>query len=168
MINEAKRRGSEQSLGSSIPSLVFFLLLSAAAAAFGGMFAGGLWYEGLTKPALNPPAWLFGPVWTLLYILMAVAAWLVWRSRKPKRDRHVALGLYLVQLLLNALWSWIFFGLHSLTGALVEILLLNVAIIATIFAFRRVSVTAARIMVPYWLWVCFATYLTWGIRSLNG
>ncbi|MCB0713597.1 MAG: tryptophan-rich sensory protein [Ignavibacteriae bacterium] len=151
----------------SIPSLIFFLLLCAGAAAFGGMFGQGEWYQSLTKPALNPPGWVFGPVWTVLYILMALAAWLVWRTGGKEQPKKIAIGLFILQLIANALWSWFFFGLHHLTLALVDILVINALILATIFAFARVNKTASLMMVPYWLWVSFATYLTWAIRALN-
>ena len=153
---------------SSIPSLIFLLLLCAGAAAFGGMFGQGEWYQSLTKPALNPPGWVFGPVWTVLYLMMALAAWMIWRTESPVWDKRIALSLFILQLIVNALWSWIFFGLHDLTLALVDILIMNALIIATIATFGRVNRTAAWMMVPYWLWVSFATYLTWTIRELNG
>lgn len=162
-----QRERSIQPFRSSILSLVVFLLLTAGAAAFGGMFTQGTWYDSLTKPALNPPGWIFGPVWTILYILMALAAWLVWRTESQKSERGIAIGLFLLQLLLNAFWSWIFFGMHDLTWALIDILALNLLIIATIIAFYRINRTAAWMIVPYWLWVSFATYLTWAIRGLN-
>ncbi|MGE3800462.1 MAG: TspO/MBR family protein [Candidatus Kapaibacterium sp.] len=152
----------------SIPSLLFFLLLCAGAAAFGGMFGQGEWYQSLAKPALNPPGWVFGPVWTVLYIMMALAAWLVWRTKGEERPQKIAIGLFILQLIANALWSWFFFGLNDLALALVDILVMNALIIATIFAFARVNKTASMMMVPYWLWVSFATYLNWAILGLNG
>ena len=151
----------------SIPSLIFFLLLCAAGAAVGGMVDQGIWYSRLVKPELNPPSWLFGPVWTILYIMMAVAAWLVWRTETDRRARLIAIGLFIAQLVVNALWSLIFFGLHDITLALVDIVLLIILIVATIVAFYRVNPNAAWLLVPYLLWVCFATYLNGAIRTLN-
>jgi len=124
------------------------------------------WYPGLAKPVFNPPDWVFGPVWTVLYLLMGVAAWLVWRRRDEAK-----VGLPLVwfglQLVLNGLWSVLFFGMRSPAAAGVEILVLWVAIGATIQAFRRVSVPAAVLMAPYWAWVSFAAVLNFAIWMMN-
>ncbi len=130
------------------------------------------WYAGLVRPALNPPAWVFGPVWTTLYALMGVAAFLVWSSyakatEDKKKGIRVALILFGVQLVLNALWSIIFFRLHSLGGAFIEIIFLWLAILATITAFAKISRPAAYLLLPYILWVTFAAYLNYGIWTLN-
>lgn len=127
----------------------------------------GEWYAGLERPALNPPNWIFGPVWSVLYLLIAVSGWLVWRARGAAGRRRLGLVIFFVQLVLNALWSWIFFGLHALGWALVEIVVLNLTIVALVVVFRRLSRTAAWMLVPYWLWVSFASYLTWGYWRLN-
>lgn len=143
-----------------------FLALSFGAAGLGAPFIPGDWYAALAKPAWNPPSWIFGPVWTLLYVLMAVAAWLVWRAGAgPQRRR--ALALYGVQLALNAAWTPLFFGLHLLGAALAEILVLWVAIAATMVAFARVSRVAAWLLAPYLAWVGFAAVLTFTIWRLN-
>lgn len=123
------------------------------------------WYLELTMPSWNPPSWVFGPVWTLLYAAMAVAAWLVWRSPGP--GRGVALGVFGVQLALNGLWSWLFFGFRRIDLAFYEILVLWLAIAATIWVFRRISSTAAWLLVPYLAWVSFAAVLNAAILSLN-
>ncbi len=124
------------------------------------------WYAALAKPAWNPPGWVFAPVWTTLYGLMGVAAWLVWR-RGGWRTRRGPLTLFVAQLALNALWTPLFFGLHRIDLALLDILLLGAAIVATIVLFRRTSRVAAWLLAPYLLWVSFASVLTFTIWRLN-
>lgn len=121
-------------------------------------------YAQLSKPAWAPPAGVFGPVWTVLYALMGVAAWLVWRSPGPKR---AALTLFGAQLAANALWSWLFFAWHRGALAAVEILVLLALIVAMIVAFWRISRLAALLMLPYLLWVSFASVLTWAVWRSN-
>ncbi len=121
------------------------------------------WYAGLAKPTWTPPDWLFGPVWTTLYCLMGVAAWLVWRRVGWSRP----LAWFAVQLLLNAAWSWLFFGLHSPFAGLIDIVLLWAAIAATVLAFWRVSRLAAILMLPYWAWVSYAAALNFAIWQMN-
>lgn len=123
------------------------------------------WYKTLRKPSWNPPPWLFGPVWTVLYISMAVAAWLVWKQEHGADS--VALRLYAFQLLLNHAWSPVFFGLRRPGAALAVILFLWAAIVATAVSFALVSVTAAKLMLPYLAWVSFATFLNYTIWRLN-
>ncbi|PKL57452.1 MAG: TspO protein [Methanomicrobiales archaeon HGW-Methanomicrobiales-6] len=125
------------------------------------------WYAGLIKPALNPPAWVFGPVWTILYILMGIALYLVWSKGWERKNVQVATAIFAVQLVLNVLWSYLFFGMQAPYFALIEIVLLWIAIVMTIAAFYRVSVPAAVLLVPYILWVTFAAYLNYGIYVLN-
>ncbi|MFH2105811.1 MAG: TspO/MBR family protein [Candidatus Micrarchaeota archaeon] len=122
------------------------------------------WYSTLEKPSFNPPSWLFGPVWTLLYILMGVAFYLVWIAKKNK----TAISLYSVQLGLNLLWSVLFFGLRSPIYGLICIIALWLSIVATMLAFYRVSKTATYLMIPYLLWVSFASVLNYWIFALNG
>jgi benzodiazapine receptor len=124
------------------------------------------WYAGLRKPGWTPPAWLFGPVWTALYLSMAVAAWLVWR-RVGLSGAAVPLAVFGLQLALNLAWSIIFFGRNNIGLALVDIVLLWLAIVATIFAFRHVSVLAGWLLVPYLIWVTFAAALNFSIWSMN-
>lgn len=126
-----------------------------------------VWYAGLIKPALTPPAWVFGPVWMVLYILMGIALYLVWSRGWEQKNAKVAMAIFAVQLILNVLWSFLFFGLQSPFFALIEIVLLWIAILMTIGAFYRVSVPAAVLLVPYLLWVTFAAYLTYGVYILN-
>ena len=124
------------------------------------------WYAALAKPAWTPPHWIFGPVWSLLYLAMAIAAWLVWRGVGFVRGA-AALNLFGVQLVLNVCWSAIFFGAHSPGTAFAEILLLWLAILATTIAFRAHSRMAAWLMLPYLLWVAFAVALNFSIWRLN-
>lgn len=151
-------------------ALIVAIVISELAGVVGSLFtvqAIPTWYAGLAKPALNPPSWVFGPVWTTLYFLMGVAAFLVWRKRWLCREVRIALAFFVGQLLLNALWSIVFFGLRSPGGALVEIVFLWTAIVATITAFARVSKPAAWLLAPYLAWVSFAAYLNYALWSLN-
>lgn len=143
-----------------------WLLLCFAAPALAFAARPDGWYAALAKPAWNPPAWLFGPVWTILYVLMAVAAWLVWRRGGWAAQRG-PLARFVVQLALNALWTPLFFGLHRIDLALLEIVVLWVAIIATIAGFRRVSRVASWLLAPYLAWVSFAAFLTFTLWQLN-
>lgn len=125
----------------------------------------GGWYDSLTKPSFNPPSWVFGPVWTTLYALMAVAAWRVWRS--ADRRRRAALTLFAVQLVLNAAWSPLFFGAHRAGWALVDLCALWLALVATIASFARIDRLATALLVPYLGWVTFAGVLNAEIVRLN-
>ena len=150
--------------------LVIAIAVSEAAGVIGSVFTISAipnWYAGLVKPALNPPNWVFGPVWTTLYALMGIAAFLVWRNGCERKDVRVALGVFGIQLFLNAIWSIIFFGLQSPGGALVEIVFLWLAIVWTIVVFYKISRPAAWLLVPYILWVSFASYLNYSIWVLN-
>lgn len=150
-------------------TLLGLIALSFAVAGLGGWATSSSvtsWYPTLAKPAWNPPAWLFGPVWTLLYVLMAVAAWLVWKCR-PAPGVGAALRVYFGQLGLNLVWSVIFFGMRQPGLAVAEITLLWLAIAGTIILFRRHSKAAAWLMVPYLAWVTFAAVLNFTIWQLN-
>lgn len=147
-------------------SLLGFILACAAAAAPGIIIRPGEWYRALAKPSWRPPNWLFGPVWLVLYLSIAVSGWLVWRDVGPEAAA-VALAIYALQLVLNGLWSVIFFGLHRPGLAFAEILCLLVAILATIAAFYPLHPIAAYILIPYALWVGFATLLNYSIWRLN-
>jgi translocator protein len=125
------------------------------------------WYEGLVKPPLNPPNWVFGPVWSLLYLLMGVAFYRILRSPDSSRRRR-AIWLFAAQLAFNTAWSFAFFAAHRPLLGLVVILPLEALILATIDAFRRIDGVAAACLVPYALWVAFATYLNAAIFALNG
>ncbi len=124
------------------------------------------WYPTLRKPAWTPPSWVFGPAWTTLYLLMALAAWLVWRRAGWAASR-IPLGLFALQLLFNAAWSGLFFTLRSPGSAFVDIVLLWCAIAATLWAFGRVSSLAAGLLVPYLAWVTYAATLNGAIWRMN-
>lgn len=150
--------------------LVVSLVLVAAVAGVGGSATAtgaGSWYRTIEKPPWNPPDAVFGPVWTLLYVLMAVAAWLVAREGIRRRDVRVALGVYAVQLALNLAWSVVFFGLESPGGGVVVIAALLASIVATIVLFRPVRPLAAWMLVPYLAWVAFAASLNVAVLVLN-
>jgi translocator protein len=125
------------------------------------------WYSTLTKPALTPPAWVFGPVWTILFALMGIAAFLVWRNGWNKKEVKVALAIFIFQLILNTFWSIIFFGSHDPATAFIEIIALWLAIIVTIIEFHRVSKWAAYLLLPYIIWVSFAAYLNFSIWQFS-
>lgn len=125
------------------------------------------WYAALTKPAWAPPNWIFGPVWTTLFILMGIALFLVWRKGLWRQDVKIAISIFAVQLVLNVLWSVIFFGLQSILGGLIEIVFLWIAILATITAFYRISKAAGILLLPYIAWVTIASYLTYTVYLLN-
>src|SRR6185503_293958 len=124
------------------------------------------WYRTIAKPSFNPPGWIFGPVWTTLYILMAIAAWLV-SAAPDSRVRTLAVALFIFQLVLNLAWSWIFFHKHAIGPAAAEIVVLWVAIGATTLVFSRLSIVAAWLMAPYWAWVTFASVLNATLWRLN-
>lgn len=152
--------------------LKLFLAIGASlsAGAIGSVFtarAVPTWYAGLVQPALNPPAWVFGPVWTVLYILMGIAAFWIWRNGWNRKNVRVALGVFGVQLLLNVAWSMIFFGLQRPGWALVSIVILWLAIVWTMVLFYKISRPAAYLLAPYLLWVTFASYLDYSIWMLN-
>ena len=155
-----------KSLPSPLLSLLVlagWILITFCAALAGMLSPPGDWYASLNKPSWNPPGWIFGPVWTALYLMMAVAAWLVWR-----RDRwRQPLGFYLMQLLLNAAWTPVFFGAREIGWALVVIIALWVAILLTLLAFLRVSKPAGWLLMPYLAWVSFATILNFTLWRMN-
>jgi tryptophan-rich sensory protein len=162
---DAGRSGRPSGFRAAL-ALAGWLLLCFAAAAFGGPFMPGEWYAALKKPSWNPPGWIFGPVWTALYTMMAVAAWLVWRQGGWSAQLKPLL-LFLAQLALNAAWTPLFFGLHQPGVAFAEIVLLWLAIAATLTAFRPVSRAAAWLLAPYLVWVTFAAVLNFSLWRLN-
>ena len=125
------------------------------------------WYAGLIKPSFNPPNWIFAPAWILLYTLMGIAAFLIWNRRNGKKKIKTALVLFSVQLVLNSLWSIIFFGLHLPQYAFLEILVLWFFILLTLLSFYKISKPAGLLLLPYILWVSFATILNLSIMILN-
>lgn len=146
--------------------LAIWIAISYLPAWFGAQFSSGQWYDTLVKPDWSPPAWVFGPVWTVLYLLMGVAAWLVWKRAGFAKAR-IALALFLVQLAFNAAWSWIFFGLRQPGAAFAEIMLLWLLILATLTAFWRHHRLAGSLLLPYWAWVSFAALLNFAVWRLN-
>jgi len=149
-------------------ALLGWLAVSFAAAALGGFASAnaGDFYRQLARPTWAPPSWLFAPAWTVLYILMGVAAWLVWRERGFRRAR-TALSLFLIQLAVNALWTWLFFVWHQGGLAFGEILVLWALILGTIVAFWRVRPIAGALLIPYLAWVTFASALTYTVWQRN-
>lgn len=148
--------------------LLGWLAISLAAAGVGGFASAnaGDFYQHLTRPAWAPPSWLFAPVWTVLYVLMGVAAWLVWREGGFGKAR-AALSLFLIQLAVNALWTWLFFVWHLGALAFGEILLLWALIVCTVIAFWRVRPIAGSLLIPYLAWVTLATALTYAVWQGN-
>ena len=125
------------------------------------------WYADLSRPSFAPPDWTFGVVWPILYVMMGISAFLIWESDKNKRQVKVALVVFVLQLVLNGIWTPIFFGLHIIALALVEIVLLWIAILLTIIAFWRISKAAAFLLFPYILWISFAVVLNAAFWYLN-
>lgn len=148
----------------SVLALVVFLVLSFSTSAVNFAFGPDEWYANLNRPFFTPPNWLFGPAWTVLYICMSVAAWLVWRKVGL---RTAAIGWWFVQLVLNALWTGLFFGLKAPGIALLEMTLMWAAILICMLHFRPISKTAFWLMVPYLAWVSFAWILNAGFWWLN-
>jgi tryptophan-rich sensory protein len=125
------------------------------------------WYADLSRPSFTPPDWTFGVVWPILYVMMGISAFLIWNVGLDKRQTKVAIRLFIIQLVLNGLWTPIFFGLHLIALALVEIVLLWVAILLTLLAFWRISKLSAFLLIPYILWVSFAVVLNAALWYLN-
>lgn len=150
-------------------SLLTWIALCFLVAGLGGRWTTAeipVWYRGLIRPSIAPPNWIFGPVWTLLYLLMAIAAWLVWQTPSSAL-RTWGVALFLAQLAMNLGWSWIFFHKHALGAALVEVVLLWGMIGATTLVFSRVAPVAAWLMAPYLVWVGFASVLNGAFWRVN-
>jgi tryptophan-rich sensory protein len=150
--------------------LVVSLVACQCAGLIGSIFttpAIPTWYAALEKPSFNPPNWLFAPAWVTLYLLMGVAAFLIWRKGLEQKEVRAALVIFLVQLVLNALWSVVFFGLQSPLYGVVVILALWVVILLTILSFFKLSTAAGALLLPYILWVSFAAVLNVSILVLN-
>lgn len=154
---------------TQIVGLIIAILICLGAGGFGAMATTPEidgWYKTITKPSWNPPAFIFGPVWTTLYILMGISVWLVWR-RNDFKVTKIPLALFAIQLILNIAWSWIFFSWHQLGWAFVDIIALWIAILATILSFLKVSKQAGYLLLPYFAWVSFASVLNFTIWQLN-
>lgn len=150
--------------------LVAAILICQLAGAIGSIFTFQsipTWYASLAKPSFAPPNWLFGPVWITLYTLMGISLYLVWEKGFRKKENKIALYIFATQLVLNALWSVVFFGLRSTFYGLVTIVVLWIAIAATIISFYKISKKAAWLLVPYIVWVSIATVLNFYIWNIN-
>jgi tryptophan-rich sensory protein len=148
-------------------TLIICIVLPNLAGLIGSVFTSSsvsTWYTTLVKPSFNPPGWVFGPVWTTLYILMGISLYLIWTNKKRT---NIALWMYGIQLVLNALWSFLFFGLRNPLAAFIEIIILWIAIVATIIYFYKISKPAAYLLIPYILWVSFAAVLNYSLFVLN-
>lgn len=155
---------------SNTSKLILSVVATVGIGSLGGLFTVSEiqhWYAGLTKPSWNPPNWIFGPVWTTLYLLMGIAVYRVWRNTTNGPLVKSALALFIVQFVLNFFWSIIFFRYHQLQGAFIELLVMWVAIFLTIIAFSKVDKLAAWLLVPYISWVSFAGMLNYTIWRLN-
>lgn len=154
----------------NILKLIIAIIIPVAIGAASGFFTSSEipgWYQTINKPTWNPPSWLFGPVWTTLYVMMGIALFLIWKSDASQSVKKTAIILFAVQMLLNFFWSFIFFNQHQIGWAVVEIITMWVFILLTIFAFAPISKTAAWLLVPYISWVSFATILNYTIWQLN-
>ena len=150
--------------------LIFSIVICHSAGFIGAIFTSSTiptWYDSLKKPFFSPPNWIFGPVWTILYTLMGISAYLVWRHGIHNSQVKTALIIFGVQLFLNAIWSPIFFGLRALFVALVVIIILWIAILLNILTFLKISKIAAVLLIPYILWVSFAAILNYSLWILN-
>lgn len=155
---------------NSFFKLIVAIVVCELAGIIGSIFTASAipnWHATLAKPALNPPSWIFGPVWTTLYALMGIAAFLIWKKGWDRTDVRKALYVFGIQLVLNALWSIIFFGLQGPAWAFANIVLMWLAIVWTMILFYKISKPAVWLLIPYILWVSFAAYLNYSIWTLN-
>lgn len=150
--------------------LFISLIICNLAGGVGSIFTSNAiseWYQYLNKPSFNPPNWIFGPVWTLLYSLMGIALYLIWKRGLENKDVNYAVRFFLIHLIFNALWSLLFFGLRNPLLGLIEIVVLWAMIVASIVMFYRINKLAGVLLVPYLLWVSFATVLNYYLWQLN-
>jgi len=168
-MSDSNITGDKPAFAKQALALVVALIVVYSASAIGaiGSVNAPVFYRELSLPSWAPPAWWFGPVWTVLYGLMAIAVWLVWRQRWRNDQAALAIKIFALQLVLNALWSWLFFAWYLGAFAFVEIVLLWVAILWTLVAFWRVSKVAVVLMLPYAAWVTFAAALSFSIWQQN-
>jgi translocator protein len=155
---------------NNIVKLVIAIAIPLTIGATSGFFTVtgvNSWYQTINKPSWNPPSWVFGPVWTTLYVIMGVALYLVWKADTGRVLKKTAISLFAAQLVLNFFWSFIFFNQQQIGWAVVEIIMLSGMILATILAFGKISSTAAWLLVPYISWVSFAVILNYTIWKLN-
>lgn len=147
-------------------ALIFFILACFSAALPGAYFRPGAWYEGIAKPSWRPPNWVFGPAWAVLFTTIAISGWMIWR-KSGEADVTLAFVIFGIQLLLNAAWSWFYFGLRRIDLAMIEISLLWVSILATILVFYPIDPNAGLLLIPYLGWVSFASLLNFSTWRLN-
>ncbi|MBN2410144.1 tryptophan-rich sensory protein [candidate division KSB1 bacterium] len=150
---------------SALVMLLFFILVFTAAYT-GSRYMPGEWYDNLQKPSWTPPNWLFAPVWTILYIMIAISGWLVWRENGFTGALFPFI-LFLLQLVLNAMWTWLFFGLHKPAAAFLDITLLWFSILLLIIMFRQISKPAGMLLIPYLIWVAYAATLNYCLWKMN-
>jgi benzodiazapine receptor len=154
----------------NIAQIVLAIIICELVGMIGALFttpAISTWYVGIIKPTFSPPNWIFAPVWTILFALMGIAAYLIYKKGTDKKEIRIALFIFDIQLLLNVLWSVLFFGMHNPGYAFIEIIFLWLAILLTIISFFKISKTAAYLLIPYILWVSFASFLNYSIWQLN-
>ncbi len=154
-----------------IIKMIVSVAVCFGASAFGALFMNAdsinTWYAQLQKPVITPPDWVFGPAWTILYLMMSISVYLVWSKGLDYPRVKIAIGLFLIQLALNAAWTPIFFGFHLILPALVDIVLLFFAILVTLLVFKTISSRASLLLIPYLIWVGYATVLNALIWQLN-
>lgn len=151
---------------TSISLLIFFVLLVIVVASVGAMFKPGIWYESLVKPAWTPPNWIFPIAWAILYLMIALSGWLAWRTA-GFTTAGFAFVFYFLQLLFNAAWSWLFFGLQRMELAFIDIVLLWLTIVANIITFHSIHPLASYLLIPYLAWVSYAAALNFSVWQLN-
>ena len=154
----------------NIYKLIISIAVCQLAGIMGSLFtvsSVSTWYQTLVRPALNPPSWVFGPVWIALYFLMGIALYLVWQKGLKRKEVKVAMAVFGVQLVLNSVWSIVFFGMQNPGLAFVDIILLWISILLSIILFYKISKPASYLLIPYILWVSFASYLNYAIWIIN-
>ncbi|MGB7969579.1 MAG: TspO/MBR family protein [Methanobacterium sp.] len=153
-----------------IPKLIVSILVVFLAGAVGTVYTLKqitTWYVSLIKPSWTPPNWAFGPIWSTLYVLMGISLFLVWREGLERKDVKIAILVFAVQLVINVLWSLVFFASHNIIGGLVMVIVLWISVLITILVFYRISKPAALILIPYLIWVTIAGYLNYTVFLLN-
>lgn len=155
---------------SNITKLILSIVICQLAGIIGSFFTAdsiASWYVTLNKPSFNPPNWIFGPVWITLYLLMGISMFLIWREGLKNKNVKDAFTIFIVQLVINASWSIVFFGVQSLVGGLAVIIILDILVIICIKKFMKISKLAGFLLIPYLLWILFATILNYFIFKLN-
>ncbi|MEO8666403.1 MAG: TspO/MBR family protein [Ignavibacteria bacterium] len=155
---------------SNLLKLIICIVICQLAGITGMIFSGdaiSTWYTTLNKPSFNPPGWLFGPVWIVLYLMMGISWFIIWKEDLKNKEVRTAFMIFIVQLIVNASWSLVFFGARSIEGGLIVIVILWMLILITTIKFKNISRTAAILLIPYLLWVSFATVLNFFIYKLN-